>query len=221
MGLAAGQFANTNENFATVTFNVTDGYQTITPVDVVVVTITGHNNTTAYDGAEHSVSGYDVEISNPLYTTADFKFTGTAVAKRTDAGTTNMGLAAEQFANTNENFAKVTFEVTDGYQTITPIDVTVTITGHNNTTAYDGEAHTVTGYDVEISNPLYKETDYTFSGNATATRTDAGTTNMGLAQSQFTNNNTNFRAVTFDVTDGYQTITPIDITVTIDRTSVG
>ena len=215
MGLAADQFANTNDNFATVTFNVTDGYQTITPVDEVVVTITGHNDTTDYDGEAHTVTGYDVEISNPLYKEAYFTFSGTASASRTDVGTTEMGLKAEQFKNNNKNFAKVTFNVTDGYQTINPIDITVTITGHNNTTDYDGEEHKVTGYDVSISNPLYKESDFTFSGTAEAKRTDAGTTNMGLAADQFTNTNENFGTVTFNVTDGYQTINPINVTVTI------
>ena len=147
MGLAESQFTNTNTNFGTVTFNVTDGYQTINPIDVTV-TITGHNSTVDYDGEEHSVSGYDVQISNPLYTADDFTFSGTAEAKRTDVGTTKMGLAESQFTNTNTNFGTVTFNVTDGYQTINPIDVTVTITGHNSTDDYDGTEHSVSGYDV-------------------------------------------------------------------------
>ena len=215
MGLAADQFTNTNSNFGTVTFNVTDGYQTIEPLDVTV-TITGHTNTTDYDGEEHSVSGYDVEISNPLYKESYFGFSGTAEAKRTIAGTTNMGLAADQFTNTNSNFGTVTFAVTDGSQTINPIDVTVTITGHHNTATFDNEEHSVSGYDVEISNPLYKESYFGFSGTAEAKRTDVGTTDMGLAADQFTNTNGNFATVTFNVTDGYQTITGVDeVVVTI------
>ena len=215
MGLAAQQFANANANFANVTFNVTDGYQTIVPVDEVVVTITGHNNTTDYDGEEHSVSGYDVKISNSLYKEADFTFSGSASAAQTNAGTANMGLAAELFANTNSNFAKVTFNVTDGFQTINPINVTVDITGHNDTVDYDGEEHSVSGYDVKISNSLYKEADFIFSGSASAAQTNAGTANMGLTAEQFTNTNSNFAKVIFNVTDGYQTINPIDATVTI------
>ena len=221
MGLTAGQFTNTNTDFSAVTFDVTDGYQTINPIDVTV-TVTGHYNTTDYDGAAHTVTGFDTTYSTPLYKGTDFTFSGTATATRTDAGTTNMGLAANQFANNNTNFGTVTFNVTDGYQTINPIDVTVTITGHHNTTDYDGAAHTVTGFDTTYSTPLYKGTDFTFSGTATATRTNVvegtdvdGKTDMGLAASQFTNTNTNFGTVTFNVTDGYQTINPIDVTVTI------
>ena len=85
----------------------------------LAVTITGHSNTTAFDGAEHSVSGYEVEIpAQSSYTVSDFTFSGTASATRIYAGTTYMGLTAEQFVNNNTNYV-VTFNVTDGYQTIT------------------------------------------------------------------------------------------------------
>ena len=215
MGLKVEQFTNTNNNFSTVTFNVTDGFQTITPPDAVIVTIIGRSNTTDYDGKEHSVSDYDVKINNPLYTESDFTFSGTAKAARTDAGTTQMGLDESQFTNTNTNFS-VTFNVIDGYQTISPIAAAVTITGHNNTTTYDGNEHSVTGYDVTFSNVLYKEGDFTFSGTAEAKRTDEGTTQMGLVKEQFANNSPNFDPVTFTVIDGYQTITAVtDVVVTI------
>ena len=150
----------------------------------------------------------------------DFTFSGTASAARTDAGTTYMGLAANQFTNTNTNFSTVTFNVTDGYQTINPIDVTVTITGANNTTDYDGQEHSVSGYTAEANSTLYDvDHDFTFSGTASAARTDAGTTNMGLAANQFTNTNTNFATVTFNVTDGSQTITRKAVTVKADDKS--
>ena len=217
MGLASTQFANTNRNFTNVTFNVTDGYQQITPLEGVLVTITGHHDASVYNGQEHSVEGYDVEISNPLYTTADFSFSGNASASRTDVGTTNMGLASTQFANTNSNFTNVSFNVTDGYQQITPLEgVAVTITGHHDASVYNGQEHAVEGYDVEINNSLYTTADFNFSGTASASRTDVGTTNMGLASSQFANTNSNFTNVSFNVTDGYQQITPLEgVEVTI------
>ena len=91
-----------------------------------VVTITGHQNTVSYDGQEHSVSGYDVQINNTKYSEADFSFIGTAEAKQTVAGTAVMGLTADMFTNRNGNFSKVTFNVTDGFQTVTQKPVTVT-----------------------------------------------------------------------------------------------
>ena len=90
----------------------------VTPIDEAVVTITGHTSTVIHDGKEHTVSGYDVSISNPLYSESDFIFTGTAEASRTMVGRTYMGLSADQFTNQNPNFANVKFEVTDGYQAI-------------------------------------------------------------------------------------------------------
>ena len=220
MGLKADQFANTNGNFKKVTFFVNDGTLTINPVDEVVVTITGHNDTVPYDGTEHTVTGYDVSIDNELYKESDFTFTGTAEAKGTNAGTYQMGLKADQFTNNNDNFKKVTFVVNDGKLTINPVDeVVVTITGHNDTVPYDGDEHTVTGYDVSISNDLYKEGDFTFSGTAEAKGTDAGTYPMGLKAEQFSNNNENFKKVTFVVEDGSLTINKRNVVLTSETAS--
>ena len=197
-----------------------NGTLTINPVDEVVVTITGHNDTVPYDGDEHTVTGYDVSIDNELYKEGDFTFSGSAVVKGTDAGTYQMGLKADQFTNNNDNFKKVTFVVNDGTLTINPVDeVVVTITGHNDTVPYDGDEHTVTGYDVSIDNELYKEGDFTFSGSAVVKGTDAGTYQMGLNDGQFTNNNDNFKKVTFVVEDGSLTINKRNVVLTSETAS--
>ena len=102
----------------------------------VVVMIRGNSDTKVYDGTEYTVTGYDVEISNPRYTKNDFTFSGTAEAKRTRFGKTEMGLKPENFTNTNTNFAKVTFVVEDGYIDITkrPLD----LVGETATKPYTG-----------------------------------------------------------------------------------
>ena len=222
MGLKEEHFKNKNANFSKVIFNVTDGYMEITPVaDEVVVTIAGNNASAVYDGTEHKVTGYKVTaISNELYKESDFSFSGTAEAKRTEAGTTYMGLKAEDFANKSANFSNVTFEITDGYMEITSVteEVVVTIVGNNASAVYDGTEHKVTGYTVvSISNKLYKESDFSFSGTAEAKRTEAGTTYMGLTAEDFVNKSANFSNVTFKVTDGYMEITPVmeEVVVTI------
>jgi len=97
---------------------------TITPL-AVNVTITGKSTSNVYDGKEYTISGYDVEIDKELYQQSYFTFSGKAEAKRTVAGKSPMGLAAEKFANTNDNFS-VTFTVTDGYYEITPRPLTIT-----------------------------------------------------------------------------------------------
>ena len=89
----------------------------------VVVTITEHSGTFAYDGTEKTVEGYDFEASNPLYTQADFEFSGNATVSGTAAGTYNMELKAGDFKNTAASFSKVTFVVVDGTLTITPKDI--------------------------------------------------------------------------------------------------
>ena len=89
--------------------------------DEVVVMIRGKSDTKVYDGTEYTVTDYVVEsISNTLYTENDFTFSGTAKAKRTRFGKTEMGLKPENFTNTNQSFTKVTFVVKDGYIDITP-----------------------------------------------------------------------------------------------------
>ncbi|MBR0416469.1 MAG: InlB B-repeat-containing protein, partial [Firmicutes bacterium] len=240
MGLAPDQFSNLNTNF-NVTFEIEeDGYQEITPIKAVV-TIVGNNSTDPYDGASHTVTGYEVTsitvngAATTLYTEADFTFSGEAKATRTNVvegndtdGQTDMGLTASQFTNTNTNFSEVTFNITDGYQKITPVDVVVKIDGNYGTFTYDSDPHTVTGYEVtsikigESATTLYTVNDFTFNGEAKATRTNVvegtdtdGKTDMGLTASQFINTNTNFGTVTFDVTDGYVEILPVEITVEI------
>ena len=96
-------------------------------MDEIIVEITGSSDSVMYDGAEHSVKGYTVKISDPRYTEADFTFTGKAEASGVNAGTYEMGLKAEQFKNTNARFTNVKFVIkADGVLTITPKDLTIT-----------------------------------------------------------------------------------------------
>ena len=204
-------------------FDVTDGWLKINPVETeVVVKIAGNTKTETYNGKEHSVEGYTVtSISNTLYTTNDFTFSGNADAKGTDAGTYPMNLEAGQFSNTNTNFSKVTFEVADGWLKIDPIDeVVVTITGHNDTVTYNGSEQFVKGYDVTIpEDSLYTESDFEFVGEE-SDKTASGTNareeayEMGLKDEHFRNKNTNFKKVTFEITDGWLKIDPRSVTLT-------
>ena len=148
----------------------------------VVVTITGHSDSVEYDGNEKSVSGYDVSITEgSKYTTDDFTFNGTAEAKGTEAGTYSMGLNADQFTNTNDNYTQVTFIVNDGTLTINPKSITpdgpdtpkeektgITVTDPENS-IYDGNEHIngLTVTDSKLNTTLVENTDYslTYSGD--------------------------------------------------------
>ena len=106
---------NSNTNFDNYNISKEEGTLEVTPVtDKVTVTITGNSATLPYSGSEQSVTGYDFKASNPLYKEGDFVFSGTAVAKGTNAGTYHMNLASGQFSNTSGNFTNVEFKVVDG-----------------------------------------------------------------------------------------------------------
>lgn len=184
-----------------------EGALTVLPLDVIV-TIVGRHNSDIYDGKRHSVEGFDASFSSSLYSDDDFVFSGTASVSRIPVGVSEMGLTPDRFSNVNPNF-NVDFRVTDGFQEITAVEeVVVRITGHSNIVTFDGREHRVSGYDVEISNPLYKESFFDFLGMDEVKRTDVGTGYMGLSENDFVNVSGKFNKVTFKVTDGYLEIQP-------------
>ncbi|MCI5914117.1 MAG: InlB B-repeat-containing protein [Christensenella sp.] len=224
MQLTVNDFRNTNGNFTNVAFVIVDGGLTINPVsDKVTVTIKENSATHTYDGTEKTVTGYTVtSISNPLYTVDDFAFNGTASVSGMNEGFYPMTLAASDFRNTNTNFANVEFVIVDGGLTINPItdEVTVTITENSATHTYDGTEKTVTGYTVtSISNGLYTASDFTFSGTASASGTEADFYPMQVKADDFTNKNTNFSNVKFVIVDGGLTIEPIETPIVITADS--
>ena len=118
-----------------------EGTLEVTPATgKVVVTITERGGSYTYDGTEKSAEGYDFAASDPLYTQADFAFTGDATVRGTDAGTYEMQLKSSDFANTNTNFAEVEFVVVDSELTIAKR--TVTLTSADGAKVYDGIALT-------------------------------------------------------------------------------
>ena len=129
-----------------------------------------------------------------------------------------MGLTADQFTNNkSKNFSKVTFEVADGWLKINPVEteVVVKIAGNTKTETYNGKEHSVEGYTVtSISNPLYKEGDFSFSGDDSVSGINAGKYDMELKASDFANTNANFSKVTFVIEDGQLVIEKRKVTLT-------
>ena len=129
-----------------------------------------------------------------------------------------MGLTTEAFSNTNNNF-DVEFTVIDGSMEITMMPIEVSITGHTDDKVYNGEVQEVTGYEVVISDDLYKEDYIEFAGDSIANGTNVGEYPMGLTTEAFSNNNENFD-VEFMVVDGLLTIlTTEKVIVTITENS--
>jgi len=208
--LSADSFDITADDFDECEVVVNDGTLKIAPAKLVVA-ISGNTGSAVYDTNSHGVSGYSMSSDRDDYTDSDLTFSGNASAYRTVAGTTYMGLSPDQFTNENDNF-DVTFDVTDGYIQISRAVVSVSITGSTGSAVYDGSSHSVSGYDAVINNGNYTRDRFSFSGSAFASRTEVGTTYMGLSSSQFTNLDDNF-TVQFSVTDGYIEITEPEIIV--------
>lgn len=184
------------------------GEMLIEPAEKIVIKITGNTATETYDGTEKSVTGYTTDVPDSSITVA-LKEGKAATAKGTNVGKYMMGLEAEDFVvSSTNNYKEIAVVVEDGYLDITPMtdEVVVTITGHKDEFTYDGQEHTVKGYDTSISNQLYKATDFTFTGKAEVSRTEVGTSDMGLKADQFKNVSTNFTNVKFVVNDGSITI---------------
>lgn len=131
--------SNTNADNYNIT--VEKGNLKVTPVtDEVTVTIKGNTEKVKYNGKKQEVTGYQVEISNPLYKESDFEFSGDARVEAVDADTYYMDLAVENFKNLSKNFTNVRFEVVDGSLVIEKRKVT--LTSASDEKEYDGIALT-------------------------------------------------------------------------------
>ena len=166
-------------------------WKSIQITDKITVTIKGNTSTVTYDGTEKSVTGYTVERSDNRYTENDFTFSGTALAKGTDAGTYQMGLKPENFENKNANFSKVTFVVTDGSLTITKRDVTLTSASASK--PYDGTA--LTSKNVTVGGNGFAD------GEGATYNVTGSQTEVGKSDNEFTYElNANTKANNYNIT---------------------
>ena len=211
MGLEADQFSNTSANFSNVTFVVeNDGSLTISPREVVLASDSAEKS---YDGTALTKNEQsNVKVSGDSFVDgegASFDITGSQ---------TNAGSSKNTFTySLNEGTQSANYEITqfEGDLTVNAITspVVVTIVGDTKQATYDGEEHTAEGYTFTSDNELYTQDKVNFSGEAKAHRTDAGTTTMGL-EGQFTNaDTTNFKNVTFKVTDGSVQVDKAQVTL--------
>jgi len=200
MQLDPTEFTNTDPNFTNVVFRVQENLTKILPLENVTVTIREKGDSIVYDAQEHTLSGYEVTISSPLYTESDFQFTGDSLLSATNVGSYTMDLKAEQFVNQNPNFANVQFEVEHDSLYILPLTgVVVTVIEPSDTFSFDGEEHELTGYQLRINSDIYKEEYIDFTGVDTVRGTFVGTYHMNLKEEDFANNNANFESVQFVV----------------------
>ena len=217
VGIKADDFENTSSNFTNVEFVIVDGALKIAPAESIVVKIAGNTKTVTYNGEEQSVEGYTV-TSNPA--NADVTLVGKAVAAGTDADTYPMGLTAADFTATSPNYETVVIKVTDGWLKINPVSdkVTVTVTEKSDSVVYDGQEHSVTGYEtMAADNALYNTADVAETPTEawTAKGTNAGKYQVGIKSGDFKNTSVNFTNVAFVIADGELEITPVTDKVTV------
>ena len=174
-----------------------DGTLTVTPRVVVIES----------EGGRRVYNGQPLTNPNYKYTTGSF-VDGEVSEVKTTGTITEVGSVDNTIVcTTTDKFDANNYDITltPGKLEITLVtaEVVVTITENSGSAKYDGTEKTVTGYEVtSISDPLYKEGDFTFSGDATIKGTDAGTYDMNLAPKDFKNTSANFTNVTFIIVDG-------------------
>ena len=203
----------TNVGTVTVTItgtgNYTGSHDVTYQITKRTVKLTSGSDSKTYDGT--ALVKHDVAVSEDGFADgegATYSYTGA----QTDAGSSENTFTYAL----NEGTLASNYEITtaNGALTVEAVktEVKVEITGHTDTVTYDGQVHSVSGYDVtNISNKLYSDTAISFTGTAEVSRMVAGTSYMGLTAAQFSNTSANFTNVTFVVHDGWLKIDPKSI----------
>ena len=203
----------TNVGTVTVTItgigNYTGSHDVTYQITRRTVKLTSESDSKTYDGTP--LVKHDVTVSEDGFADgegATYSYTGT----QTDAGSSENTFTYAL----KEGTLASNYEITTANGTLTveavKTEVKVEITGHTDTVTYDGQVHSVSGYDVtKISNKLYSDTAISFTGTAVVSRIVAGTSYMGLTAAQFSNTSANFTNVTFVVHDGWLKIDPKSI----------
>ena len=203
----------TNVGTVTVTItgigNYTGSHDVTYQITPRKVKLTSGSDSKTYDGTP--LVKHDVTVSEDGFADgegATYSYSGT----QTDAGSSENTFTYAL----NEGMLADNYEITTANGTLTveavKTEVKVEITGHTDTVTYDGQVHSVSGYDVtKISNKLYSDTAISFTGTAVVSRIVAGTSYMGLKAAQFSNTSANFTNVTFVVHDGWLKIDPKSI----------
>ena len=203
MNLDATQFVNNNTNFSNVKFEIAEDGQLV--INPRAVTLTSETASKDYDGTPLTRPNVKAEGNFVDGEVTKVEATG-SVTYVSEGDVTNTIVITE-----GENFKESNYSITkhEGTLSITEVDaeVTVTIKGNKDAVTYDGNPHSVEGYEItDISNKLYTKDDVQFTGKAKAEGTEAGTYQMHLTKDQFSNKNSNFKKVTFVVEDGSLTI---------------
>ena len=212
--------AGPGTKLANYAVTVTPGATITITKSATAISVTAAGGTWAYDGEPHSNRTWTATNLDTLQAgdALEVTFDDASVVTTPQDGPEQNGVVANAIANVRvirngmeDVTANYTVEWFPGTLTVTKRPVTVDVKGRTETFTYDGNEKSVEGYDVATEDELYDiSADTVFSGTAASSRTDAGTTAMGLVATDFTNNNDCFE-VTYAVTDGWVKVEPLDI----------
>ena len=215
MQLKASDFQNISKNFTNVEFVIVDGTLTI---NKRAVELTSGSGEKVYDGM--ALTNKNVTVTNGSFAKSD-SFTAATSGTITNVGSVDNEFTYELTGDGAKkddegNYVNYTVTTKTGNLDVTPVTskVTVTITGNKASTKYDGTEKSASGYTVSIDNPLYKESDFTYTGSFEVKQTNAGTYAMGLKDGKFENKSDNFTNVEFVVADGELAIAKREVTLT-------
>ena len=204
-----------------ITINATGNV--ITVYYTVPLTITAGNAEKTYDGQPLTQPDFKVEGLVNGDTKENFSLSMTAASTITNAGNTSNVIDTDTVkynGNAIPSYYNVSYK--PGTLTVNKAPATVTITGVNETHVYDGTQYVVNGYNYSYTG---ESGQITISPKpnvlAIASRTDVGTTYMGLTKDSFTVTSANYDVTIKAVIDGYVTITPVTNKVTVTVTENG
>ncbi|MBO7130968.1 MAG: InlB B-repeat-containing protein, partial [Fibrobacterales bacterium] len=202
-----GKDAGTYNGVLTALYTANPNYEvTVVPGNLKInkraVTLTSGSGEKIYDG--RALVNSEIVVGGDGFATmegATYTFTGSQLT----VGSSENLFSYKLFTGNAANYS-----ISRIYGTLTVLPrtdtVVVAIRGQSASFVYSANTQRISGYSVTISDPVYAESDFAFSGDASAEGADAGTYGMGLEASQFANLNANFANVRFDVTDGVLTI---------------
>ena len=204
-----------------ITINATGNV--ITVYYTVSLTITAGSAEKPYDGQPLTQPDFTMEGLVNGDTKENFSLSMTAASTITNAGSTPNVIDTDTVKYNGgaiPSYYNVSYA--PGTLTVNKASATVTITGVNETAVYDGTQHEANGYNYSFTG---KPGQITINPKpnllAIASRTDVGTTYMGLTKDSFTVTSANYDVTIKAVIDGYVTITPVTNKVTVTVTENG
>lgn len=226
MGLEADDFTNNNEKFTNVEFVVNDGWLVINKKEL---TIEANDNAVDYDGNPHGEDGY---VATGL-ATGDNVTNVTISGSKTEPGTYENLLVPSEAVIKNAKGEDVKdnyiITYTPGTLVINKLtnEITVTITGTQETKEYNGQTQEVTGFTYTVDGADHDDVTVVLnngeeakaSGKDVLVGTDGKydatlTYPMHLTADCFDVSSTKYSKVTIEeVKDGWLKITPIAITL--------